>query len=270
MNGPAAGPSASAVGKRKNEPRIAPPNQAIAAPTCTIRSNSNTGSISFPRDQAMSDARIIGCRGERALALVDPSAHLARGGPCVAPGACMRRCGSRAPVAQWIERWVPDPKVAGSSPVGRATPHSCDGRTCSGSERESHRVCVRSRTGRNKLGAPDNDAFVDCVELLCVALGGCHCLRLGQCSQLRDHLVGRSHRMRRLTFLGNGELGPPGGHFCQVGRIGEPTSGVIEGKISLPPFRHELGQRRLDDARPRQSAARSRSVAPGGGSTRKK
>ena len=27
---------------------------------------------------------------------------------------------SRAPVAQWIERWVPDPKVAGSSPVGRA------------------------------------------------------------------------------------------------------------------------------------------------------
>ncbi len=26
----------------------------------------------------------------------------------------------RAPVAQWIERWVPDPKVAGSSPVGRA------------------------------------------------------------------------------------------------------------------------------------------------------
>src|SRR3954447_26586848 len=29
--------------------------------------------------------------------------------------------GARAPVAQWIERWVPDPKVAGSSPVGRAT-----------------------------------------------------------------------------------------------------------------------------------------------------
>src|SRR3954451_6883843 len=28
--------------------------------------------------------------------------------------------GARAPVAQWIERWVPDPKVAGSSPVGRA------------------------------------------------------------------------------------------------------------------------------------------------------
>ncbi len=28
--------------------------------------------------------------------------------------------GGRAPVAQWIERWVPDPKVAGSSPVGRA------------------------------------------------------------------------------------------------------------------------------------------------------
>ena len=30
----------------------------------------------------------------------------------------------RAPVAQWIERWVPDPKVAGSSPVGRATTFS--------------------------------------------------------------------------------------------------------------------------------------------------
>src|SRR3954468_20051 len=29
--------------------------------------------------------------------------------------------GARAPVAQWIERWVPDPKVAGSSPVGRAS-----------------------------------------------------------------------------------------------------------------------------------------------------
>ena len=28
---------------------------------------------------------------------------------------------TRAPVAQWIERWVPDPKVAGSSPVGRAS-----------------------------------------------------------------------------------------------------------------------------------------------------
>src|SRR3954452_12298909 len=31
--------------------------------------------------------------------------------------------GARAPVAQWIERWVPDPKVAGSSPVGRARTH---------------------------------------------------------------------------------------------------------------------------------------------------
>src|SRR3954447_6392917 len=31
--------------------------------------------------------------------------------------------GARAPVAQWIERWVPDPKVAGSSPVGRAITH---------------------------------------------------------------------------------------------------------------------------------------------------
>src|SRR3954447_18157920 len=29
--------------------------------------------------------------------------------------------GASAPVAQWIERWVPDPKVAGSSPVGRAS-----------------------------------------------------------------------------------------------------------------------------------------------------
>jgi hypothetical protein len=33
-----------------------------------------------------------------------------------------QRVSSRsAPVAQWIERWVPDPKVAGSSPVGRAS-----------------------------------------------------------------------------------------------------------------------------------------------------
>jgi hypothetical protein len=32
---------------------------------------------------------------------------------------------ARAPVAQWIERWVPDPKVAGSSPVGRAISTVC-------------------------------------------------------------------------------------------------------------------------------------------------
>ena len=37
MNGWAAGPSAWAVGKRKNPPKIAPPNQAIAAPTWTTR-----------------------------------------------------------------------------------------------------------------------------------------------------------------------------------------------------------------------------------------
>src|SRR5512136_2623654 len=30
----------------------------------------------------------------------------------------------RAPVAQWIERRPPEPKVAGSNPVGRATAHS--------------------------------------------------------------------------------------------------------------------------------------------------
>ena len=39
---------------------------------------------------------------------------------CLAPSAAPVILSTRAPVAQWIERWVPDPKVAGSSPVGRA------------------------------------------------------------------------------------------------------------------------------------------------------
>src|SRR5450759_731971 len=33
-------------------------------------------------------------------------------------------------------------------------------------EGESHRICVRSQTGRNKLGASDDDAFVDRVQQL--------------------------------------------------------------------------------------------------------
>ncbi len=33
---------------------------------------------------------------------------------------CSTRARNRAPVAQWIERRPPEPKVAGSNPVGRA------------------------------------------------------------------------------------------------------------------------------------------------------
>ena len=49
-------------------------------------------------------------RGMTGVAVDQPPASRAR----------PRMMGARAPVAQWIERWVPDPKVAGSSPVGRA------------------------------------------------------------------------------------------------------------------------------------------------------
>ncbi len=48
--------------------------------------------------------------------------------------------GPRAPVAQWIERRPPEPKVAGSNPVRRATP----------SPAETWRVCVG---GQRRLSA---------------------------------------------------------------------------------------------------------------------
>ncbi len=41
----------------------------------------------------------------------------------LAAGGCRWPAQSRAPVAQWIERWPAEPEVRGSSPLGRANPH---------------------------------------------------------------------------------------------------------------------------------------------------
>jgi hypothetical protein len=66
--------------------------------------------------------------------LLDRTSGPTRSGRDREPGPRARRQGSirvpagiigaRAPVAQWIERRPPEPKVAGSNPVGRATAHS--------------------------------------------------------------------------------------------------------------------------------------------------
>jgi hypothetical protein len=48
MNGWPDRPSASAVGPRKNEPMIAPPNQTIADPTGKIRRMMSNPSITWP------------------------------------------------------------------------------------------------------------------------------------------------------------------------------------------------------------------------------
>ena len=64
---------------------------------------------------------------------------------------------TRAPVAQWIERWVPDPKVAGSSPVGRASALT------SGSQRQPVRVGRLGQPDTHDLGASDRQWFVGCV-----------------------------------------------------------------------------------------------------------
>ena len=62
--------------------------------------------------------------GQKQAARGVPAAeHLDRGDHLIVTAATGPTTGilsTRAPVAQWIERWVPDPKVAGSSPVGRA------------------------------------------------------------------------------------------------------------------------------------------------------
>src|SRR5437762_318517 len=64
----------------------------------------------------------------------------------------------RAPVAQWIERRPPEPKVAGSNPVGRATSNLFGQR-----QRQSVRLGRRGQPDTHDLGARDGDPLVDGV-----------------------------------------------------------------------------------------------------------
>ena len=58
----------------------------------------------------------------------------------------------RAPVAQWIERRPPEPKVAGSNPVGRAIVLSRDiGDICE--SYQAHHVLIQAKNQRGDSAA---------------------------------------------------------------------------------------------------------------------
>ncbi len=133
---------------------------------------------------------------------------------------------TRAPVAQWIERRPPEPKVAGSNPVGRAIA------TFSGSA--SANPCAYAAGVSRTADDPrpcDDDPFVygvDHVGFLLCYLGLLP--RLGEGLEPFDRATRRQvpGRLRPNDFLISAEACHP----REVGRVVEASRGMVQGELA--------------------------------------